>query len=305
MIDPQSAAVGGGGAIHAGVVSDIQRCSVHDGPGLRTTVFLKGCPLVCPWCHNPETQRSGPELLFDEDHCIHCEACRTACPKGAIDLGASPRVDRENCDGCGLCAAACPALALVLCGRRMSVRDVAEIVERDRPFYEASGGGVTLSGGEPAVQPDFAAALLAECRARSIPTAIQTAGWCSPDALGRMLRHTDLVLFDLKTVDPGVHQRVLGKPLAPVIASARLVAQSRCPLLVRIPVVPGFNDDNTSLESILEFAAQLTDQVTFIAYHRLATGKYRRLGREYPMARRAEPTPERLRGAAALAAAKG
>jgi pyruvate formate lyase activating enzyme len=305
MIDPQIADVEGAGAIRSGVVSDIQRCSVHDGPGIRTTVFLKGCPLVCPWCHNPESQRGDPEILFDEERCIHCEACRRACPKGAIDLGSSSRVDRGGCDGCGLCAAACPALALVLCGRRMSVRDVADVVERDRPFYEASGGGVTLSGGEPAVQPEFAAALLAECRARSIPTAIQTAGWCSPDALERMLRHTDLVLFDLKTVDPDVHQRVLGKPLAPVITSARLVAQSGCPLLVRIPVVPGFNDDKASLESLLEFAAHLTDQVAFIAYHRLATGKYRRLGREYPMARMAEPAPERFRGAAALAAAKG
>lgn len=295
----------GSGAVQSGMVSDIQRCSVHDGPGLRTTVFLKGCPLACPWCHNPESQRGDPDILFDEQRCIHCEACRTACPCDAIDLASPLRLDRERCDGCALCAAACPALALVVSGRRMSVREVADAVERDRAFFEVSGGGVTLSGGEPAFQPDFAAALLAECRGRGIPTAIETAGWCSPEVLARMLRHTDLVLFDLKTVDPEKHQRVLGRPLAPVIASARQVAQSGRPFLMRVPVVPGFNDDDASLEAILEFAVDLTDQVAFIAYHRLAVAKYRHLGREYPFARTAEPTQEFLRSIAALAEAKG
>ena len=293
------------GPVLSGLVSDIQRCSVHDGPGIRTTVFLKGCPLTCPWCHNPEAQSGTPDILFDEQRCIGCEACRTACPHDAIDLAARRRIARDRCDGCGRCAAACPALALVLCGRRLSVREIADTVDRDRAFYDASGGGVTLSGGEPAFQPEFAAALLAECRGRGIRTALQTAGWCSPDALGRMLRHIDLVLFDLKTVDPVRHQHVLGKPLAPVIANARQVAQSGCGLLVRVPIVPGFNDDEASLESLLEFAADLTAPVSFIAYHRLAAAKYRRLGREYPMPQAAEPSAERLRSIAALAQAKG
>jgi pyruvate formate lyase activating enzyme len=187
----------------------------------------------------------------------------------------------------------------------MSVGEIADAVERDRAFYDASGGGVTLSGGEPAFQPQFAAALLAECRGRGIRTAIQTAGWCSPDALECMLRHTDTVLFDLKTVDPARHQLVLGKPLAPVIANARRVAMAGRGLLLRVPVVPGFNDDEASLETILEFAAELNAPVAFIAYHRLAAAKYRRLGREYPMSRTAEPSAERLRSAAGLARAKG
>jgi pyruvate formate lyase activating enzyme len=192
-----------------------------------------------------------------------------------------------------------------VCGQRMSVREVANIVERDRPFFESSGGGVTLSGGEPAHQPEFAVALLAECHSRGIRTAIQTAGWCAPEALERILRYTDLVLFDLKTVSPERHQRVLGKPLAPVVASARLVARMGRPLLVRVPVVPSFNDDEPSLQAILDFASELTDQVAFIAYHRLAIAKYHQLGRGYPMAPTAEPTQEFLQNVAALAAAKG
>jgi pyruvate formate lyase activating enzyme len=289
----------------AGMVSDIQRFSVHDGPGIRTVVFLKGCPLTCPWCHNPEAQTGAPEILFDEQRCICCEACRDACPRGAVDPSAALRILRPRCDGCGLCAAACPALALELCGRRMSAREVADTVERDRSFYEASGGGVTLSGGEPAFQPEFAAALLAECRGRGIPTAVETAGWWAPEGLERVLEHTDLVLFDVKTLDPEKHERILGRPLGPVISSARFLAAAARPLLVRVPVVPGFNDDISSLEAILEFAAELTDQVAFIAYHRLAEAKYRRLGRAYSMGATPEPTPELMQRAEALAAVKG
>ncbi len=268
-------------------------------------MFLKGCPLTCPWCHNPEAQSGTPDILFDEQLCIGCGACGAACPRDAIELASRNRIVRDLCDGCGRCAAACPARALVLCGRRMFVDEIAHTVERDRAFYDASGGGVTLSGGEPAFQPEFAAALLAECHRRGIATAIQTAGWCSPESLAGILQHTDLVLFDLKTVDPEQHQRVLGKPLAPVIAGASQVAQSGRPLLVRVPLVPGFNDDEVSLESLLKFATELTDQVAFIPYHRLAAAKYRRLGREYPMPRKGGISAESLRLATELAQAKG
>jgi len=305
MTEPQGPTADGFGKGIRGTVSDIQRFSVHDGPGIRTTVFLKGCPLACPWCHNPESQGGHPEILFDEERCMGCEGCREACPTGAIDFASPLRLDRERCDGCALCAAACPTLALALCGRRMSVGEIADVVERDCRFYEASGGGVTLSGGEPTFQYEFAATVLGACRGRGIPTAIQTAGLCSPEALERILQHADLVLFDLKTVDPEQHHRVLGKPLAPVIASARRAAQSGRPLLVRVPVVPGFNDDEASLESLLTFAVELTDQVAFVPYHALAAVKYRRIGREYPMPRTAELSPERLQRAADLARARG
>lgn len=289
----------------SGTVSDIQRCSVHDGPGIRTTVFLKGCPLACPWCHNPESQSGQPEILFDEERCIGCESCRGACPLGAIDPVSPLRLARDRCDGCGLCAAACPTMALVVCGRRMSVGEVVDVVERDRPFYEASGGGVTLSGGEPMSQPAFVAGLLSESRSRGIATTVETAGWCSPDSLERVLQHTDLVLLDVKTLDPAAHRRVLGKPLPPVLTSARLVARSGVPLIIRIPLVPGFNDDEASLRAILEFAAGVTDEVVFVAYHRLADAKYRRLGRAYPAVSTPAPPAATMQRAAALAAAVG
>ena len=288
-----------------GTLTDVQRFSVHDGPGIRTTVFLKGCPLSCPWCHNPETQRAAPEIVLDGTRCIGCGECRAACPIGAIQDGRPPRLDRERCRGCGVCAEACPTMALSLCGQRMSARAVTDLVARDLPFYEASGGGVTLSGGEPTAQPEFAAAILAACRARGIGTAIETSGWCAPGPLEQLLRSTDLVLFDLKTLDPQAHRRLLGQPLAPVMASARLVAARGVPLVIRVPVVPGLNDDEAPLRAILAFAAGLTDRVAFIPLHTLAEAKYRRLGRAYPAAGTPEPSPEALLRARRLAEAAG
>lgn len=288
-----------------GLVFDIQRFSVHDGPGIRTTVFLKGCPLGCPWCHNPESQNAKAEILFYEQRCIRDGACEKVCPQGAIDLSSPHRVIRSRCDGCGLCAGACPSLALVLCGRQMTVTEVVAKLERDRPFYETSGGGVTLSGGEPLFQAPFAAALLAECRRRVLHTAIETAAWASPTALARVLRHTDLVLLDVKTADPEKHERVIGKPLAQARDNARAIAATGVPIMVRVPVVPGFNDDEASMAAILDFAAELTTHVRLLAYHRLATSKYHQLGREYTLAGTPEPTKDDLLRLAALGPARG
>ncbi|MHB1007458.1 MAG: glycyl-radical enzyme activating protein [Chloroflexota bacterium] len=287
------------------MVFDIQRMSVHDGPGIRTTVFMKGCPLNCPWCHNPESQSGRMEIVFYDQRCIHCGACFAVCPHQAIDLTSPDRVNRDKCDGCGLCAVACPSAALVQCGRRVSAAEVVETVERDRPFYEASGGGVTLSGGEPLFQYAFAAAILARCRRQGIHTALETAAWSSRLALIRVLKYTDLVLLDLKTMDPSKHERVIGRPLDRVIANARLIAESGTPLVIRVPVVPGFNDSDESMEAIFAFAAELNGRVELLAYHRLAVTKYHSVGREYPMKDALVPSKERLVAIAALAAVRG
>ena len=187
----------------------------------------------------------------------------------------------------------------------MSAGEVVAVIERDRPYYETSAGGVTLSGGEPLFQYRFAADILARCRARGLHTAIETAGWSSARALAQVLRYTDLVFFDLKTMDPGKHERVIGKPLARVIANARLVAASGVPLVVRVPVVPGFNDDEASMRAIMDFAGEVTSHMALLAYHQLARAKYDRLGREYSMGATPATQEDTLTRLAALGLAKG
>jgi pyruvate formate lyase activating enzyme len=267
-----------------GRIFDIKRYSIHDGPGIRTTVFLKGCSLNCLWCHNPESVDPGPELMHWPGRCARCYACLAACPKGAISKDATGAValDRSKCDLCGKCAEACLYDAMQIVGREMTVDEVLDEVEKDRIFYEQSGGGVTLSGGDPAVQTGFAEAILDGCRARGLRTAVDTAGFSSNGAIERLASKTDLVLFDLKVMDEVRHRDVTGVPNGPILENLGKLAAAGTEVWVRIPLVAGVNDDDGNIARTIAFLRSLRTirQVGVLPYHSGGLEKARRIGKE-------------------------
>jgi pyruvate formate lyase activating enzyme len=290
----------------SGLVFDIQRFSVHDGPGIRTTVFLKGCSLRCFWCHNPEGLRMMPEVQFLPDRCLGCGACVTACEHDGQHLDDGMRsFERERCVACGACVEACVAEALTLVGKRMAAEDVVAEVMRDRVFYETSGGGVTLSGGEPALQPDFSREVLAQCKAQGLHTAIETCGNVPWTSLEGLLPVTDLVMMDLKHVDSEKHRAATGAGNERILANARQLALTRRPLVFRTPVVPGVNDTPAEIAAIAAFVRELVSlrgissngsgpaelSWELLPFHRLAADKYRSLGLDY-RARVLNPPPK-------------
>jgi pyruvate formate lyase activating enzyme len=263
----------------AGICFDIQRFSIHDGPGIRTTVFLKGCPLTCPWCHNPEGRTPGPEIHLFPDRCIACGTCHDVCPTD----------DPARCLRCGECAEKCPADARRLVGRTWNAAELVAEVERDRPFFEQSGGGVTFSGGEPLAQPEFLIACLRGCRERGLHTAIDTCGYANPEILLEVARHTDLFLYDLKILDEEQHLRRTGVPLAPILANLRALDEAGARIWIRTPILPGVNDDDAAIDALATVAAGLSHSppIHLLPYHRLGLDK---AGRLRPEALAATPT---------------
>lgn len=281
-----------------GLVFNIMRFSLHDGPGLRTTVFLKGCPLSCWWCHNPESQSARPQVMYAAHHCIGCGDCVPACAHGALRFNNGPVRDPDLCLQCGECAAQCLTDARRYVGEWMGVEEVVRQLRRDIVFFDQSGGGVTFSGGEPLMQPDFLEAALRACRAEGIHAALDTCGFARPETLGRILPLADLVLFDLKLVDPERHQQVTGVSNHVILENLSLLVKAATPLIVRIPVVPGVNDDEQNLCESLELLACLgVKRVDLLAYHEAGTDKYQRLGSKYRLPNLkppAAPTMENL-----------
>ncbi len=270
------------------LVTDIQGYSIHDGPGIRTVIFLKGCSLKCQWCSNPECISPNPEVGLFRNLCTLCGACADVCPSGALSYtpGSPPAIDRSLCTGCGECAASCSYKALVLFGRSMTVDEVFDVARRDAMFYEASGGGVTVSGGEPLLQPAFVSALLQKCREAGIHTCIETSG-CAPEScVRRVLAYADCWLYDLKLYDPARHCEYTGRANETILANAAIVAGSGAQVLFRMPIIPSINDEPCDLEMIaglLERTVGCGGRVELMPYHRLAEGKYRSLDRPSPL----------------------
>lgn len=280
-----------------GIVFDVKKFSIHDGPGIRTTVFFKGCPLNCWWCHNPESQSPEPELVIRPTRCIECEACLEACEQGAISRDSDGvTTDIEKCTLCGACVEVCYAEAREIVGREMTVAQVMAEIERDVPFYDESGGGVTFSGGEPLFQPDFLFALLQACREQEIHTALDTCGFAPWETLDRIRKTVDLFLYDLKLMDDARHRTFTGASNEPIIRNLRALSQRGHDIILRVPVIPGVNDDEEDVHQIGQFAASLPDlrQVDLLPYHHTAAQKYERLHKAYRLPETRPPSDGRM-----------
>ncbi len=280
-----------------GRIFNIQRFSTEDGPGIRTTVFLKGCPLTCLWCANPESQQTRRQLAHNDALCDQCGRCLTACSKQAIELTATGiRVNRDLCDNCGACVKVCGPRALRMIGDDKTVDEVVEEVLRDRLYYRSSQGGVTCSGGEPLMQAPFVAALFERCQDEGLHTTLDTTGHGSARALTAVLGHTDLVLFDLKVMDDALHRQTTGITNRQILRNARLVSDSPAQMIVRVPLIPGVSDTDENVTAIARFVRELRPGivVNVLPYHRFGMNKYAMLDRAYPMNDAQPPTHARV-----------
>lgn len=273
------------GSPTSGVIFAIKRYALHDGPDLRVTVFLKGCPLSCLWCHNPEGIDPVPGMITLPGKCVGCKECLTACPQGALSPGPDGmNRDRDACTLCGVCADLCPALAHEAVGRRQTVTEVMAEVQKETPFFLGTRGGVTFSGGEPLAQPDFLEALLIACQDLDLHRAVDTSGYASPATVSRMARHADLFLFDLKHMDPAAHRRLTGVDNTLILSNLRLLATSGAQVALRLPLIPGMNDDEENIRRTGLLAASLPGirSIDVLPYHASARAKYAKLGLPYP-----------------------
>jgi pyruvate formate lyase activating enzyme len=296
----------GAEASSTGMVFDIKRYAIHDGPGIRTTVFLKGCLLNCPWCHNPEGKAREPEFMWWKERCIGCRDCQTACSKDAISFSDDRfSLDRTECDLCGACVEACHSEALKLAGKKMSVTQVMKEIGKDTPFYDESGGGVSLSGGEPLLQPDFSGGLLKACKEIGIHTAVDTCGHVNSEVLARINEYTDLFLYDLKVIDDEKHTKFTGVSNQLILENLKKLSDSG-KVVVRFPLVPGVNDSHKDILELGKFVSSLNHvkKMNILPYHKAGVEKSKRLFRptnsffvnQAPSAERLREIEETLKG---------
>ncbi|MFH1538319.1 MAG: glycyl-radical enzyme activating protein [bacterium] len=268
-----------------GLIFNVQRFSTEDGPGIRTTVFMKGCHLSCAWCHNPEGISHRPQLVWYAQKCIGARDCLKACPHRALKL--TPKgiiIDRKKCDLCGDCAEACPALALEVIGKRRTPEDLFEEVSRDRAFYDNSNGGVTISGGEPLTQPDFVSEFMALCGDAGLHIALDSTGHVKRDRWLEFVSKADLILLDIKTMDPEGHREHTGVDLDTILENAKELGKTKTPVWVRVPVIPGYTDDEKNITAIARFAAENLpnmERLDLLAFSNLCISKYDQFEMEY------------------------
>ncbi|WP_297134945.1 glycyl-radical enzyme activating protein [Terrisporobacter sp.] len=267
-----------------GTVFDIQRFSLHDGPGIRTIVFLKGCPLRCKWCSNPESQNNNPIVMYKKSDCFKCGRCISVCKIGAISFNNETHIDRNICTGCGECANVCPSGALVLKGKTMTIQQAIKELKKDGTIFRRSDGGITLSGGEPLVQYEFASELLLACKSQGWNTAIETTGFGSEEAIEKVIPYVDTVLLDIKHINPHIHKKFTGVSNEIILKNAKRISQIT-KTVVRVPVIPDFNYSCEDIEDIAKFVKTLenVDTVHLLPYHTFGENKYDLLGREYTL----------------------
>ena len=283
-----------------GVLFDVKRYALHDGPGIRTTVFFKGCPLRCLWCHNPEGQSPFLELMVRPSRCLSdCHLCLERCPEAAISKsGHFLRLDRRKCQTCGDCAEACPAEALLLAGRKLTVPQAAAEIFKDEAFHRQSGGGVTFSGGEPLMQASFLEGLLEECRRRDIHSALDTSGHVPWPTLESVRSKVDLFLYDLKMMDVEKHRELTGVTNLVILENLKRLVQEGSRVIVRLPLVKGLNDGRDHIEAAGEYLRGLNgvERVDLLSYHALGRSKYERLDRPQPGPGFEAPSPRDMEG---------
>ena len=267
------------------IVFDVQRYSLHDGPGIRTIIFLKGCPLKCLWCCNPESQEKQPQVEYYKDDCVGCGTCAQICPNKAISLnGDKITIDKAKCVECGTCADTCPNNALRFVGKAMTAEEVMEQIKSDIRYFRKSGGGITLSGGEPLIWIDFCEEILRQCYDMNIHTAIETTGCVPREYLERIKDYTDLFLYDIKSIDEERHRRLTGVSNQQILSNIRYLREQGKEVIMRIPLIPGCNFLREELESMVELAHELTiSEVNIMPYHNLGEVKYEKLFREYEL----------------------
>jgi len=295
--------------VTTGKVFDVQRYAVHDGPGIRTLIFLMGCPLRCLWCQNPEGWTMQPVLLHYSSRCTGCGECAPACPNGAVDVGETGdvRTDHSRCTGCGQCVSACPEGARAVAGKEITVAMTMHEIRKDMPFYTRSGGGVTLSGGEPCMQPDFAADVLSSCKGEFIHTAVETSGYADTQSLLKVLQHADRVLYDIKHMDTREHERLTGVGNETILKNARYISNTDVEIVIRIPLIPGYNDSPSNMEATARFVKSLDSviRVDVLPYHSMARSKYDALGIEYPLSGVLPPDKETVNHTVSIIRSQG
>jgi len=278
-------------------IFDVQKFNVHDGLGLRTLIFMKGCPLACIWCSNPESQSITPELLFYEEKCIRSNKCFEVCPTHAIVQKENRLVlDKSLCSLCGKCVEACYAGAWQMSGRVVDEDYILKEIEKDVPFYKSSGGGVTFSGGEPLLHADFIKSVASRCQSEGINVAIETCGYVPWKNFEKVLGNVDLVMFDIKHMDPKIHKKLCGRSNLSILRNLRNLSQrGDVEVIVRFPVIPGLNDSDDNINDTARFVASLNGnikRVEVLPYHNYGENKYRRLGKTYLLKGLASPSDE-------------